>query len=101
MQFLILCWAVCLNALTGSRRSVLRSGGGLPSNTNQNQVNFRAARLMYSASNSVFHADYRLLTLGQTRSASNLTASKSPAISLGIKWCTVFVKSMTMANVTM
>ncbi|CAJ1350085.1 unnamed protein product [Effrenium voratum] len=41
MQFLILCWAVCLNALTGSRRSVLRSGGGLPSNTNQNQVNFR------------------------------------------------------------
>ncbi|CAK9043835.1 PDZ domain-containing protein [Durusdinium trenchii] len=28
MQFCILCWAICLNALAGSRKSVLRSGGG-------------------------------------------------------------------------
>lgn len=40
MQFCILCWAICLNALAGSRKSVLRSGGG------GGFTNFRAAQLI-------------------------------------------------------
>ena len=39
MQICILGWAICLNALAGSRKSVLRSGGG------GGFTNFRAAWL--------------------------------------------------------
>ena len=49
MQFCILCWAICLNALAGSRKSVLRSGGG-GGMTNYREKNNRSNEVAVSAS---------------------------------------------------